>query len=328
MDEACEALRGAAPALLPDACEHLCVKRLWQPSPDGKAAVLRLVKYCCLKPGMAAFRQALHDKRVLDPVRVHMKHKGPPDALRGDRPHQLVRELAAQALQALQVTEQQVASLRGQVSTQGFGSTSAAGAAGGGGEAAAAGTAAAEAGGSKMVGFGNPAFENGKGPAAAPQPHRFSMGAGRGPTLATAAPTGSARPVFEVARAGPAVFRKATMTTDAQAAIDDFCSVGGIGRHKISGEDVKLFVQTVSESDAAEAVPALREKLGAASGQVVNRALVGLHSLLVKGSSPTCALIADSFEKVGGPARGSRAAAAPPPPPATPSCHPLVRGLT
>ena len=73
-------------------------KRLAHPSAVVKSKCLRAIKFCCGQPGMQSLRSAVQPH--LAGVRACLAHTGPPHALRGDAPHRIVRELAAEALRA------------------------------------------------------------------------------------------------------------------------------------------------------------------------------------------------------------------------------------
>ena len=319
LQELCRAFRESDAETLRAQAEYLAGKRLAHPSAEVKSKCLRAIKFCCGQPGMQSLRSAIQPH--LAGVRACLAHTGPPHALRGDAPHRIVRELAAEALRAATLTEQQAqAALPGGTGGMpGFGTgiTGAApGAApapfarGGGGGPALAGQ------GQVMEGFGSTPAPTAGASAAAARPRATSWGRSfggpHGPRHTVAPPASPGlsgmsadqpcppHRAFPPQRApapqGAALGARGTLAVDGARVVREFCTPRGL-RRQVTGEDVRLFVQGVCQGDGASAAAALREALGSSNPQSQNRALVGLHALLERGNTPSCARLAEDFDR-------------------------------
>ena len=295
-------------------------KRLAHPSAEVKSKCLRAIKFCCGQPGMQSLRSAVQPH--LAGVRACLAHTGPPHALRGDAPHRIVRELAAEALRAATLTEQQAQAVlpggsAGGMPGFGTGTPSAAPGAAPAPFAGGRGGAPALAGqGQVMEGFGSTPAPGVGAPAAAARPRAASwgrsFGGSHGPrhTVAPPAspglsgmsadqPRGPPRafpPQRVPAPQGAALGARGALAVDGARVVREFCTPRGL-RRQVTGEDVRLFVQGVSQGDGASAAAALREALGSSNPQSQNRALVGLHALLERGNTPSCARLAEDFDR-------------------------------
>ena len=324
LQELCKAFREADAEGLRAQAEYLAVKRLAHPSAEVKAKCLRAIKHCCSQPGMQPLRTALQPH--LASVRGCTTHTGPAHALRGDAPHRIVRELAAEALRAATLTENQAQALNPAASgMQGFGTgqPTASSAGGFGGVGAPTSGGQAGLGGQVMEGFGSAPQAS----AAAARPRGASwgrsFGAAHGPRHTVAPPAspglssmsassgggspaawahGSAparSPSAAAAAAVPAAAAlgsRGALEIDGVRVVREFVTPRGL-RRQVTGEDVRLFVQGVSQGDGVSAAAALRDALASNNPQSQNRALVGLHALLERGNTPACARLAEDFDR-------------------------------
>ena len=315
LQELCRAFRESDAETLRAQAEYLAGKRLAHPSAEVKSKCLRAIKFCCGQPGMQSLRSAIQPH--LAGVRACLSHTGPPHALRGDAPHRIVRELAAEALRAATLTEQQAQAALpgGGGGMPGFG-TGAPGAAPGAVPAASAGGGGGPAlAGQVMEGFGSAPAPGAGAAAAGARPRAASwgrsFGGSHGPRHTVAPPAspglsgmsaGQPRGGFAFspgrvpAPQGAALGARGALAVDGARIVREFCTPRGL-RRQVTGEDVRLFVQGVSQGDGGSAAAALREALGSGNPQSQNRALVGLHALLERGSTPSCARLAEDFDR-------------------------------
>ncbi|KAF5838824.1 hypothetical protein DUNSADRAFT_2209 [Dunaliella salina] len=296
-------------------------KALSNKSPVVKQKALRLVKHLCTE-GSPHFQRAmqLHAAGIRDLTQF----KGEPDPFKGDAPARHVRELAKEALDMLYNStpssmQGSGGSLKGRI--QGFGNTAPPPSGPGRGSPAAASGASSIGGSgqgrissSRMVGFGNAAFDNPPPPPPPPvsSPNSQSSGFGlppssdfksssNGVTLINKGsgvfgrPWANETPSHSTPAEQHSPSASDPVSGSEQILLDTLTQPGGV-RAQPPKEDLQHFVEAASSMDGLKMAELMREKLGSDHWQVVLRTLCVLDAILNSGMSQACGEVAVMFQ--------------------------------